>query len=715
MYLRFMAKKNKQGKKLKESLSHVIRKMFSGNPGSVLTHKQVCAGLDIRENSLRRLAFTVLEELVREQYLRHAAYGQYQLNESGNFVDGYLQMTARGSGFVIPDDDQLADVFIPPHSIAQSLDGDRVRVQLTKKGKNRNEGRIVEVTERERTQFVGTIELHEKFAFLVPDNAKVGTDIFIPLEKLKGARHKDKALVRITAWPKSAENPYGEVVEVLGSSNTNDIEMLGILVNQGIDYAFPDEVLTQAEAISMDLEADEVKRRRDFRDLITFTIDPDDAKDFDDALSIRRLKEGIWEIGVHIADVSHYVPLNSPMDQEAYKRSNSVYLADRVIPMLPEQLSNLACSLRPNEDKFTFSALFEMDEKGRVSSEWFGKGVIHSKRRFAYEEAQVILEGTDGDYADELRTLDKIAKTLRKDRLKKGAMNIESEEVRFRFDADGHPSELLIKRSKDANKLIEEFMLLANRRVASFVSQKKQNDNRVPFVYRCHDKPDPDRIGLFSLFVAKFGYDVDLSDERNIAQGINSLLADIRYKNEYSIIQNMAIRSMAKASYEAVNIGHFGLAFEQYTHFTSPIRRYADLVVHRILQEVLSAGKLTYGANLSDICKRISRMERKAIEAERESTKYFQALFVVDQIGQEFDGAISGIAEFGVFVRMHENQCEGLVPMSGIPGDRFYFDQERFVVVGSKTKKEYNIGDEVRVRIYEVSTRKRQIDLELIV
>lgn len=709
-----MAKKNKQGKKLKESLSNIIRKQFSQSPGSVLTHKQVCTSLDIRENSLRRLAFTVLEELVREQFLRHAAYGQYVLNESGNFVDGYLQMTARGSGFVIPDDDQLADVFIPPHAIAQSLDGDRVRVQLTKKGKNRNEGRIVEVTERERTQFVGTIELHDKFAFLVPDNSKVGTDIFIPLEKLKGARHKDKALVRITAWPKSAENPYGEVVEVLGSSNTNDIEMLGILVNQGIDYAFPDEVLTQAEAISIDLDQEEVKIRRDFRDLITFTIDPDDAKDFDDALSIRHLGEGKWEIGVHIADVSHYVPLNSPMDQEAYKRSNSVYLADRVIPMLPEQLSNLACSLRPKEDKFTFSALFEMDEKGRISKEWFGKGVIHSKRRFAYEEAQVILEGADGDYADELHTLDKIAKTLRKERLKKGAMNIESEEVRFRFDADGHPSELIIKRSKDAHKLIEEFMLLANRRVATHVSEKKWNGNKVPFVYRCHDKPDPDRIGLFSLFVAKFGYEVDLSDERNIANGINALLDDIRYKNEYSIIQNMAIRSMAKASYEAVNIGHFGLAFEQYTHFTSPIRRYADLVVHRILQDVLLSDKLTYGSNLPEICKRISRMERKAIEAERESTKYFQALFVVDQIGQEFMGAVSGIAEFGIFVRMNENQCEGLVPMSGIPGDRFYFDQQRFVVVGSKTKKEYNIGDEVRVRIYEVSTRKRQIDLELI-
>lgn len=709
-----MSKKNKQGKKLKHSLSHIIRKVFTENNESVLNHKQVCSLLDIKEKALRKLVFSVLEEEVRSGYLKAAGYGLYALNSTTAYVEGYLQLTARGSGFVIPDQEDLADIFIPPHAVTQALDGDRVKVRITKKGKNRNEGTIVEVTERERTQFVGTLEIHEKYAFLIPDNTRVGTDIYIPKEKLKGAKNKDKALVKITTWPKSAENPYGEVVEVLGSSNTNDIEMLSILVNQGIDYAFPEYVLTQAEAIGIELDEKEFSYRRDFRTVTTFTIDPDDAKDFDDALSFKRLDNGRLEIGVHIADVSHYVRPGTPMDEEALKRSNSVYLADRVIPMLPEQLSNMACSLRPNEDKYSFSAVFEMDEKGKVYGEWFGKTVIHSDRRFSYEQAQEIIEGSEGDFKEEILVLDKIAKILRKARLDNGAMNIESEEVRFRFDDTGHPSELLIKRSKDAHKLIEEFMLLANRHVATFISKQGSKQQPIPFVYRCHDKPDPEKINLFHLFIEKFGYEIDLSDERKISKNINKLLDDIRYKNESSIIQNMAIRSMAKASYEVTNIGHYGLAFDFYTHFTSPIRRYADLVVHRVLQEELTDKKHRYGKELGDICKRISRMERKAIEAERESTKYFQALYVVDKIGQEFDGAVSGIAEFGIFVRMTENQCEGMIPMNQIPGDRFYFDAEKFSIVGSKTKKEYNIGDSVRVRIYEVSTRKRQIDLEIV-
>lgn len=709
-----MSKKNKQGKKLKHSLSHIIRKVFTENTESVLNHKQVCTLLDIKEKALRKLVFSVLEEEVRSGYLKAAGYGLYALNTTTAYVEGYLQLTARGSGFVIPDQEDLADIFIPPHAVTQALDGDRVKVRITKKGKNRNEGTIVEVTERERTQFVGTLEIHEKYAFLIPDNTRVGTDIYIPKEKLKGAKNKDKALVKITTWPKSAENPYGEVVEVLGSSNTNDIEMLSILVNQGIDYAFPEDVLTQAESIGIALDEKEFSYRRDFRSVTTFTIDPDDAKDFDDALSFKRLDNGRLEIGVHIADVSHYVRPGTPMDEEALKRSNSVYLADRVIPMLPEQLSNMACSLRPNEDKYSFSAVFEMDEKGTVYGEWFGKTVIHSDRRFSYEQAQEIIEGSEGDFKEEILVLDKIAKILRKARLDNGAMNIESEEIRFRFDDTGHPSELLIKRSKDAHKLIEEFMLLANRHVATFISKQGSKQQPIPFVYRCHDKPDPEKINLFHLFIEKFGYEIDLSDERKISRNINKLLDDIRYKNESSIIQNMAIRSMAKASYEVTNIGHYGLAFDYYTHFTSPIRRYADLVVHRVLQEELTDKKHRYGKELGDICKRISRMERKAIEAERESTKYFQALYVVDKIGQEFDGAVSGIAEFGIFVRMTENQCEGMIPMNQIPGDRFYFDAEKFSVVGSKTKKEYNIGDSVRVRIYEVSTRKRQIDLEIV-
>jgi len=707
--------KKSPNKKLKQSLAPVIQKVFTKNPDSTLTHKQVCALIDIREGALRKLVFTVLEELAETDFLQKSGHGVYRLSTSGGLLSGIIQITARGAGFVVLDDQTISDVFIAPQNLNQALGGDRVKVQITKKGTKKNEGFVVEVEERERTQFVGTIQEEANFAFLIPDNSRVGTDIFIPKGKLNGAKNGEKALVRITAWPKSADNPYGEVVEALGNSGGNDIEMISILVNQGIEYTFPDEVMSEAEKVGMELDEKEIAKRRDFRDVTTFTIDPDDAKDFDDALSFKRLKNGHIEIGIHIADVSHYVRQGSPMDVEALKRSNSVYLVDRVIPMLPEQLSNLACSLRPNEDKYSFSAVLEMDESGKVYNQWFGKTVIHSNRRFSYEQAQEIIEGKDGDYRDEILILDKIAKILRKKRLDAGAMNIESEEVRFRLDADGFPEELIIKRSKDAHKLIEEFMLLANRSVATFIAKPgDKNAQKIPFIYRCHDKPSPEKIAMFDMFVQKFGYEIDLSDEKSISKRINALLNDIKLKNEYSIIQTMAIRSMAKASYETKNIGHYGLAFDYYSHFTSPIRRYADLVVHRVLFEELTHQKFRYGSDLDDICTRISRMERKAVEAERESTKYFQTVFVMDKIGETFEGTVSGIAEFGMFVRMTENYCEGMIPLQQIPGDRFYYDADNLSIIGSKTKKEYTIGDPVKVRIYEVSVRKRQIDLELI-
>ncbi|HIP32796.1 MAG TPA: ribonuclease R, partial [Crocinitomicaceae bacterium] len=616
-----MSKGKKSKKKLKQSLSHIIRKVFTENSDSSLNHKQICALINVKESALRKLVYSILEDLSKTNFLKKDGYSSYKLNQSDSIYEGILQVTARGAGFVIVDDSDMEDIYIPEKHVNQGLGGDLVKVQITKQGKKRPEGEIIEVVNRERTQFVGTIQMNEKFAFLIPDNPRVGTDLFIQKEKLKGAKDGDKAIAKITVWPKSAKNPYGEVIEVLGNSGGNDVEMISILVNQGLDYQFAPEVLSEAEKIHLELDQKEVLRRRDFRDVTTFTIDPVDAKDFDDALSFKRLENGNIEVGVHIADVSHYVTPGSAMDTEALKRSNSVYLVDRVIPMLPEQLSNLVCSLRPNEDKFSFSAVFEIDETGKVYNQWFGKTVIHSNKRYSYEQAQEIIEGQAGEFDKEILTLDKIAKILRKARLDKGAMNIESEEVRFQLDDDGFPVDVIIKTSKDAHKLIEEFMLLANRKVASFIANKKKGENKIPFVYRCHDNPNPEKIAMFTLFIRKFGYDIDVTDPTKISKNINALLADIRYKNEFPLIQSMAIRSMAKATYETDNIGHYGLAFNNYTHFTSPIRRYADLIVHRIVQEELTTKKHRYGSDLNDVCKRISRMERKAVEAERESTK----------------------------------------------------------------------------------------------
>lgn len=707
-------KKGTEPERKKSGVTSIVMRVFERNPDAELTHKQVSYLIDAKDPASRQLVFDSLNQLATKGALKRVNHYTFKLSSQDNLVEGRIEITQRGAAFVVVEGREK-DVYIAPQNVGQALNGDIVKVRVFKQGPNRDEGAVFEIKERERFQFVGTIKLTDKFAILVPDNNRTGTEIYISKENLMGAKPGEKVLAKITVWPKSSGVPYGEVIAVLGMPGSNDTEMLSILYNQGINPVFPTAVLDEAEFIPIDLDPKEIANRRDFREILTFTIDPFDAKDFDDAISYKVLENGNLEVGVHIADVSHYVLPGTAMDAEAFLRSNSVYLVDRVIPMLPEQLSNIACSLRPHEDKYSFSAVFEMDENGKIYKEWFGKTVIHSDRRFTYEEAQEILEGKAGDYEEELRKLDKIAKILRKSRLKKGALNIESEEMRFKLNEKGLPNEVVIKTSKDAHKLIEEFMLLANRHVAAFLSKTEKGRDPFPMIYRVHDAPDPAKMEVFAVFIEKFGHKIDLHDPSKIAEKLNSLFQELKEENEFSLIQSMAIRSMAKASYETENIGHYGLAFHHYTHFTSPIRRYADLVVHRILQEELTTKKHRYGNELNDVCKRISRNERKAAEAERESTKYFMTLFVSEHIGEVFEGTISGIADHGMFVRMDENHCEGMVPMMEIPGDRFYFDQEKFRIIGAKTKREYNFGDRVKVRISEVSLRKRQIDLELVV
>ncbi len=703
----------KQSSRNSKGLTPSIMKVFEKNIGLELAYKDICVKIDANSPALKQQVIDTLIQLAKRHIIKQISHHSYKLEEGKNIIEGRIELTQRGSGFVVQEGGEK-DIFISPNNTNQAMHNDKVSVRLINIGKGRPEGVVIKVIDRNKTQFVGTLKIIGNKSLLIPDNVRSGVEIEIVDNKLSTAVNGVKALVKITVWPQSSARPFGEIVEVLGFPGTNDVEMLSILYNQGIDPKFPNEVLEEAEYVSIELDEAEIAKRRDFRDVLTFTIDPFDAKDFDDAISYRKLKNGNFELGVHIADVSHYVRPGSKMDAEALKRSNSVYLVDRVIPMLPEQLSNIACSLRPKEDKYSFSAVFEMDESGDVKGEWFGKTVIHSNRRYSYEEAQEIIEGKEGEFQDEIRAIDKVAKILREARLANGALNIESEEMRFKLDSKGSPIETIIKTSKDAHKLIEEFMLLANKRVSLFLSKPNQNKDLIPMIYRVHDKPDPDKIGFLKIFLDKFGHELTFESLEKIALNINVLLKSIREENEFPLVQSMVIRSMSKASYETQNIGHFGLAFTHYSHFTSPIRRYADLVVHRILETELAKRPHQYGKTLDEVCKLISRNERKAAEAERESGKYFQTLFVEDKIGEEFSGIISGIAEHGIYVKMKENNCEGMVSMQDIPGDRYYFDADKFRVIGSKNKREYNFGDMVTVRIYEVNPRKRQIDLELV-
>jgi ribonuclease R len=710
-----MSKKNKTIVITKE-LKEAVIEVFNNNPRKKLNYKQVAGQLNIEDKETRRAILIILEKLEKEQILGNENKGCFYLKQERPHQTGRVQITGNGAAFVILDEG-VDDVFIPPRMLRNALDGDRVKVYVfTNKKIAKLEGEIIEIIERANLTFVGVVEVSKNFAFLIPSNSRMHNDIFIPIESLNGAKDGQKAIAKITNWPTKAKNPIGEIVDVLGQPGENNTEMHAILSEFGLPYSFPEELEKEADKISKVLDKKEISRRRDFRDIITFTIDPVDAKDFDDALSLKKLENGNWEVGVHIADVSYYVSPGSAIDEEAYKRATSVYLVDRVVPMLPEILSNELCSLRPNEEKFCFSAVFEMNEKAEVLNEWFGRTVILSDQRFSYEEAQKVIETGEGKFKDEIFVLHDLATKLREQRFKNGSIDFHSTEVKFDLDEEGNPLGVHFKVQKESNMLIEDFMLLANRKVAAFATEKIKSFNKKGdgenFVYRVHDQPNQDKLNSFTEFISKLGYKTNIKAE-NASASINKLMEKVKGTKEEGVISVLAIRSMAKATYTTKNIGHYGLGFSHYSHFTSPIRRYPDLMVHRLLQQVLD-GKFPQEELLEEKCKHSSAREKLAADAERASIKYKQAQFLEKHIGETFEGTISGVTEWGIYVEIDENKCEGMIRLRDINDDFYVFDEENYCIVGRRYKNIYRLADKVMVKVKKVNIAKKQIDFQLV-
>lgn len=708
-------KKNKKQRKsgsFKNELLQNIITIFDKNPTTTFNYKQLSNAFGLKDISNKKLIGFILDELVHQGKLYEVQRGKYKLKSASSFVEGRVDMTARGAAYIKVEDSK-SDIYINAKNTGTALHGDLVKVNIfSGKLSDKLEGEIVEVIERAKTEFVGVIQKSKAFSFLVPDDTKMSVDIFIANENLKGANDGDKAIAKITDWPKDRKNPFGKIIEILGRPGENETEMHAILAEFGLPYQFPRTVEKEANKLDVTISLEEIKKRKDFRATTTFTIDPKDAKDFDDALSIKKLPNGNWEIGVHIADVSHYIKENTLLEAEAYNRATSIYLVDRVVPMLPEILSNQACSLRPQETKLCFSAVFELDDHANLINEWFGRTVIFSDRRFSYEEAQERIETKQGDLVDEILTLDRLAKQLREKRFKKGSIAFDKIEVKFDLDEHGKPLGVYFKESKDSNKLIEEFMLLANKRVAEFVGNSKNSQPKT-FVYRIHDEPNQEKLVQLSNFVKKLGYELKTND-KEIANSINHLLSEVKGTNEENMIEQLTIRTMAKASYSTKNIGHYGLAFPFYSHFTSPIRRYPDVIVHRLLQLYLEGGNSASASEIEEKCKHSSKMELLASEAERKSIKYKQVQFLEDKIGQEFEGVITGVSEWGLYVEIVENRCEGMVRLQDIPGDYYIFDPENYCARGKKTGQLYKMGEEVRIVVKRADLIKKQLDFELV-
>ena len=634
--------------------------------------------------------------------------------DNSQLIKGKLEVSRSGMGFVTAEGYEK-DILIHPEHLGVALDGDEVRVAITKASKNgRVEGRIAEVVTRKQAEFSGRLEVKPHFAFLIPDKQNMPVDIFIPLHLLHDGKDGDKAIVKIVEWTAKAKNPIGEVTSILTNESANEAAMQGILVDAGFPLAFPDDVLEEAARFTAIIDKEELSTRRDLRGLLTMTIDPLDAKDFDDALSIKKLKGGSYEVGVHIADVSHFVEKDSPLDKEAYNRATSVYLPDRVLPMLPEHLSNQLCSLRPNEDKYTFSAIFEINKAGKIKDYWLGKTVIRSQRRFTYEEVQEMIEGADGDHKEEVMVLNEMAQTLRAARFKKGAINFSSQEVRFQLDEAGRPIGIVVKESKEAHQLIEEFMLLANRTVAEYVSEKEVKGKPVPFPYRVHDVPDESKLAVFVAFAARFGHKFNINDPESISTSFNEMLKEVQGKPQQHVLESLGIRTMAKAVYTTDNIGHYGLGFADYCHFTSPIRRYPDILVHRVLEECLE-NDIKPMKNMEQMCKHCSQQERSAMEAERTANKYKQVEYMQQYIGDEFEAVISGVAGFGFWAETVEHKCEGMISIADLSEfDEFSMIESEYTLVGKHSGMRFRIGDKVKVKVMSANLDRRQIDFSLV-